>query len=437
MKNRLIAIVGRPNVGKSTLFNRIIRRREAIVHNQPGVTRDRIYAQSDWSGSSFTLVDTGGYLPDSEDVIQRAVLDQAQLAMNEADAIIFMVDVQTGITSIDLEISRYLKRANKKVLLTVNKVDNEQAEVDALEFYQLGVGEPVTISAISGRNVGDFLDRVISLLPASSPETEEADDAIRLAVVGRPNAGKSSFINAILGVDKLIVTDVPGTTRDAIDTPFKYYGEEFLLVDTAGLRRRARVKETIEYYSTLRSLNSIHRCHIVIVIVDAIEGLTDQDQRIIDEAITHKKGIILAINKWDLVEKETNTARDFELLLRESLGDKKFFPIIFISALEKLRVYKIIDIAKSVYAERIKRIQTSKLNDFLQQAIEQYSPADYGKRQVKINYCTQIKSAPPFFAFFSNFPDAIKDNYKKYLENKLREQFGFFGVPITLIFKKK
>jgi len=437
MKKRIVAIVGRPNVGKSTLFNRIIRRREAIVHNKPGVTRDRIYAQADWAGTCFTLVDTGGYLPDSEDVIEKAVLMHVQQAMSEADVIVFMVDAQTGITNIDFEISQYLKRVNKNVLLTVNKVDSEKAEANAMEFYRLGLGEPVTISAISGRKIGDFLDNVIQLLPQESMETEESDNAIRLAVVGRPNVGKSSLINAILGMDKLIVTDIPGTTRDAIDTPLKYYGQDFLLIDTAGLRRRSRVKESIEYYSTIRSLNSIHRCQVAIIMIDAVEGLTDQDKKIIDEAIVHKKGLILAVNKWDLVEKNTNTARDFELILRQGLSGYDFFPIIFISALKKLRVYKIIDIAKSVYEERRKRVKTSKLNDFIKEVIEQYAPADYGKKQVKIKYCTQVKAAPPVFAFFSNFPHAIKENYKRYLENKLREQYGFFGVPLTLVFKEK
>lgn len=437
MKKRIVALVGRPNVGKSTLFNRIIRRREAIVHNIPGVTRDRIYAQTEWAGTTFTLIDTGGYLPESENVIQKAVLMQVQQAMSEANVIVFLVDAQTGITNIDLEISRYLKRVNKKVLLTVNKVDSEKAEANALDFYQLGLGEPVTLSAISGRKVGDFLDDVIELLPPISTKSKEDDNAIRLAVVGRPNVGKSSFINAILGLDKLIVTEIPGTTRDAIDTPFKYYGQDFLLIDTAGLRRRSHVKESIEYYSNIRSLNSIHRCHIAIIIIDAIEGLTDQDRRIIEQAISHKKGIILAINKWDLIEKNTNTARDYELILREELRGQDFLPIIFISALKKTRVYKIIDIAKSVYQERTKRIKTSKLNEFLKGALEQYAPSDYGKKQIKIKYCTQVKTAPPVFAFFANFPHAIKENYKKYLENKLRQQYGFLGVPLTLVFKEK
>jgi GTP-binding protein len=442
MKNKpIVTIVGRPNVGKSTIFNRIIRRREAITDNMPGVTRDRNYAEAEWAGNLFTLIDTGGYLPDSEDVIAQGVFRQVEGAIAEADGIIFLVDAQMGITGVDQEIGKLLIRTEKPVLLVVNKVDNTNNELNIAEFFSLGLGDPVPVSALSGRNMGDFLDEVIKLLPPNSAvadlEAAENDPRVKLAVVGRPNVGKSSLVNAYLGYEKQIVTEIPGTTRDAIDSVLKYYGQEFVLIDTAGIRRRSRVKESIEYYSVIRSLESIHRCDVAMVLIDAVEGLTDQDKKIIEEVITHKKGLILAVNKWDMFEKETNSARQYELNLRKGLRGEKFVPIIFISVFEKQRLFKMLDLVKTIHEERHKRIQTSDLNEFIRRTVDAYPPSDFAGKHVKINYCTQVKTAPPVFTFFMNFPEAIKPNYRKYLENKLREEYGFFGVPLTLTFKRK
>lgn len=441
MKNKpIITLVGRPNVGKSTIFNRIIRRREAITDDMPGVTRDRNYAEADWAGVVFTLIDTGGYMPDNDDAISQGVFRQVEGAITEADGIIFLVDAQMGITGVDQEISKLLIRTEKPVLLAVNKVDNTMNELNIAEFYRLGLGEPMPVSALSGRNMGDFLDAVIALLPETSVTAglETTDDSrVKLAVVGRPNVGKSSLVNAYLGYEKQIVTDIPGTTRDAIDSVFKYYGQEFILIDTAGIRRRSRVKESIEYYSVIRSLESIRRCDVAMVLIDAVEGLTDQDKKIIEEVVNQKKGLILAVNKWDLLEKDTNSARKYELVLREGLRGEKYIPIIFISVFEKQRLFKMLDLVKSIHEERHKRVQTSELNEFIRRTVDAYPPADFAGKHVKINYCTQVKAAPPVFSFFSNFPEAIKANYRKYLENKLREAYGFFGVPLTLVFKKK
>jgi GTP-binding protein len=438
MSKPILAIIGRPNVGKSTLYNRIIRKRDAIVDDQPGVTRDRKYTDTDWNGVNFTLIDTGGYLPDSENLIHQAVLNQVHQAIAEADVIAFLVEVTTGITSIDEVIARILKRSTKQIILTVNKVDNESRELELGEFYKLGLGEPIPISAISGRNIGDFLDRVISLFPDSKGKYEKSEEPeIKIAVVGKPNVGKSSFVNAILGQDKLIVTDIPGTTRDAIDTLFKYYGHRFLLIDTAGLRKRSRVKEAIEYFSTVRSFSSIQRCDVAVVIVDAQDGITDQDKKVIEEAIRFKKGIILAVNKWDLIEKDARTAIEYERDIKDAIPYLNYLPIIFISALTNQRVFKVIEIASSIFQERGKQIKTSELNEFFEPLIKGTPPAAVGGKEIKIKYITQIKTRPPVFAFFCNHPKLIKANYRSFLENKFRQQFGFFGVPLTFVFRRK
>jgi len=438
MSKPILAIIGRPNVGKSTLYNRIVRKRDAIVDNQPGVTRDRKYSDADWSGVNFTLIDTGGYLPDNENLIHKAVLSQVHQAIAEADVIAFLVDVTTGITSVDEEIARILKKSNKQVLLTVNKVDNETREFDLGEFYKLGLGEPVPISAISARRVGDFLDEVIKRFPTSKLKSSESEEAeIKIAVVGKPNVGKSSFVNAVLGQDKLIVTDIPGTTRDAIDTPFQYYGHRFLLIDTAGLRKRSRVKEPVEYYSTVRSLNSIQRCDVAVIIIDALDGVTDQDKTVVNEAIGFKKAILLAVNKWDLVEKNAQTAAEYERKIKEEIPYLNYLPIIFISALTRQRIFKVIEIARAIFEERGKKITTSELNDFFEPIIQSTSPAAVGGKEIKIKYITQVKTNPPVFAFFCNHPTLIKPNYRTFLENRLRERFGFLGVPLTLAFRRK
>lgn len=441
MKQQIVAIIGRPNVGKSTLFNRIIRKREAIVDNISGVTRDLNYADTEWSGIKFSLIDTGGYLQEKEDAIQAAVFQQVQIAIQEADVLLFLGDAVDGLTAIDLEIGRLLQQSDKPVIIAVNKADNPQRELTMAEFFQLGLGEPIPVSALSGRGIGDLLDEIIETFPdkTSSDTTplDESNKEIKLAIIGRPNVGKSSFVNAILGYDKLIVTDIPGTTRDAIDTKFKHYGQELLLIDTAGIRRRSRIKESVEYYSIVRSYESIQRCDVAIILIDAVEGMTDQDQKLIEEVINRKKGIILAVNKWDLVEKDSKTAHQYEELLRKGLGSQNYIPIIFISALKKQRIFRIIELAKLVFEKRYQHIKTSMLNEILQGIIQEYPPPDYGTHQVKIKYCTQVKVAPPVFAFYVNLPEAIKGSYKKYIENKIREKFDFTGVPLTIVFKRK
>ncbi len=438
MSKPILAIIGRPNVGKSTLYNRIIRKRDAIVDDQPGVTRDRKYSDADWSGVNFTLIDTGGYLPGNENLIHQAVLSQVHQAISEADVIAFLVDVTTGITSIDEEITRILKKSNKQILLTVNKVDNETREFDLGEFFKLGLGEPIPISAISARRVGDFLDEVIKRFPGSKLKSSESEGPeIKIAVVGKPNVGKSSFVNAVLGQDKLIVTDIPGTTRDSIDTLFKYYGHRFLLIDTAGLRKRSRVKEAVEYFSTVRSFSSIQRCDVAVIIIDAQDGITDQDKTVIKEAIQFKKAILLAVNKWDLIKKDNRTAGEYERQIKETIPYLNYLPIIFISALTQQRVFKVIEIARSIFEERGKKIKTSELNSYFEPIIQNTPPAAVGGKEVKIKYVTQVKSNPPVFAFFCNHPKLIKANYRSFLENRLREQFGFFGVPLTLAFRRK
>ncbi|OQX87049.1 ribosome biogenesis GTPase Der [candidate division KSB1 bacterium 4484_87] len=437
MKKPILAIIGRPNVGKSTLYNRIIRKRDAIVDDQPGVTRDRKYADADWAGVAFTLIDTGGYLPDKENLIHQAVVNQVHLAVNEADVIVLVLDVTTGITSLDAEVANILKRSNKPVVIAVNKVDNRERELDAMEFYQLGMGDPIPISALGGRNIGDFLDKVVEKFPRLTPEEEKTDETIKIAVVGRPNVGKSSFVNALLGEERHIVTEIPGTTRDAIDSPFKHYGQDFLLIDTAGLRKRSKVKESVEYFSTVRTFAGIHRCDVAVVIIDATEGLTDQDKNIIEEAVKFKKGILLAVNKWDLIEKDTYTAKEFEADIREEIPFASFVPIIFISALTRQRVFKVVESVKNIYQERQKKIKTSELNQYFEPILAQTTPAAVAGKEIKIKYITQVKNRPPIFAFFCNFPDLIKSNYKAFLERKIREQYGFVGVPVTIVFRRK
>lgn len=435
----VVALIGRPNVGKSTLFNRIVRTRDAIVDDMPGVTRDRKIANAEWAGHYFILMDTGGYLPTEEDQIGREVFRQVQEAIQQADLVVFMLDSRTGLTALDEEIAHLLRRSEKNVVLAINKVDSENYELEGAEFYKLGLGEPITLSAISGRKVGDFLDVLISSIPerASDESEKEAEGRIKLAVVGRPNVGKSSLVNVLLGSNKQIVTEIPGTTRDAIDTVFKYHGQEFLLIDTAGLRKRSRVKDSVEFYSTVRSLQSIQRCDVAIVLIDATLGVEVQDKKIMQEAIRLNKGVILAVNKWDLIEKDTNSAHTFELHIRDKFKRVDYLPVLFISALTKQRVFKLIDIAKSVHAERHKTIKTSALNRFLKEVTAHYAPPSMDRKEVKLNYCTQVKAGPPVFAFFSNAPKSIPANYRQYLENQLRTQFGFLGVPLTLVFRQK
>jgi GTP-binding protein len=437
MGRNIVAIVGRPNVGKSTLFNRIIGERDAIVDPQSGVTRDRHYGEAQWNGKKFTVIDTGGYVPESKDVFEAAIREQVWIAIEEADVIVFVVDGIMGVTPLDVEIAKILRQTNKKVVLAVNKIDNEKSEIYTAQFYELGVGEPFPISALHGRKIGDFLDEVVKDLPSVDGEEKNEEDQIKVAIVGQPNVGKSSFVNAVLGENRTIVTDIPGTTRDSIDTQFEYNGNRFLLIDTAGLRKRSKIKESIEFYSAIRALKALQRCDVAVVMLDATCGLERQDLRIIGEAAELKKGIVIAVNKWDLVEKDANTALEYEHALKSRLKVFDYVPVVFISAKTKQRIFKVLDLAKVVHDERAKRIKTSELNKVLFPIVKETPPPAVSGKEIKIKYVTQVKSSPPVFAFFANFPDDIPEHYKRFLENKIRENFGFIGVPLTIIFKRK
>lgn len=436
MKTPIVAIVGRPNVGKSTLFNRLIGKRDAIVDDQSGVTRDRNYSDVEWNGKIFRLIDTGGYVPDSKDLFETAIREQVQLAVNEADTVLFMVDSRAGLLPVEREIFNMLRTSGKKFLVIVNKVDSEKFESSANEFYNLGVDNIFAVSALVGRNIGDLLDVIVEPFPVRN-QIEE-DKTIKIAIVGRPNVGKSSLTNALLGEDRSIVTDVPGTTRDSLDSTLKYYGQELILVDTAGLRKKKKVQESVEYFSTLRSLKAISEADVVIILVDATVGFDKQDQKIIDEAERRKKGIILAVNKWDLIEKVTNTSRELELDIKQKLGALDYVPIIFISALTKQRIYKLVDLCIRLYNERNKKISTSDLNEKLMAEIDRFPPPATGTgKEIKIKYITQGGDKYPVFLFFSNFPKYVPDNYKRFLENTIRKIFGFEGIPLTLSFRQK
>lgn len=432
----ILAIVGRPNVGKSTLFNRLVGGRDAIVHDEPGVTRDRHYASAEWAGKSFTLIDTGGFVPDSDDVFEQAIREQAQIAIAEASAVMFVVDASTGVTPLDTDIANILRKSKKRIYLIVNKVDNGEKEPEAAPFFRLGLGEPFSISALGGRNIGDFLDLVTGHLPQEDADAV-ADPRLKLAIVGKPNVGKSSLVNVLIGKKRNIVTPIPGTTRDSIDSILHYQDEDIVLIDTAGLRRKSRVKESVEFYSTLRSLKSIDRCDVAILLVDAESGVDKQDLRIMEIIAERHCGIVLAANKWDAVEKDDQTAKAYEKALRDLLRIYDYVPIVFISALKKQRVFKAIDIAKTVYAEQNKRIATNKLNSVMLKVIGETQPSSSSGKEIKLNYVTQVKTNPPAFAFFANEPMLVQDKYKRFLERKLRENFGYIGVPLSLYFRKK
>lgn len=432
----IVAIVGRPNVGKSTFFNRLIQRREAIVDAVSGVTRDRHYGKSDWNGREFSLIDTGGYVKGSDDVFEAEIDKQVELAIDEADAIIFMVDVETGVTGMDEDVARLLRKVTKPVFLVVNKVDNAKRAEDAVEFYALGLGEYYTIASINGSGTGDLLDAIVEALPEQEEE-EEAEELPRFAVVGRPNAGKSSFINALIGEDRYIVTDIAGTTRDAIDTKYNRFGFEFNLVDTAGIRRKSKVKEDLEFYSVMRSVRAIEHSDVCILVLDATRGFDGQVQNIFWLAERNRKGIVILVNKWDLVEKETNSAKEYEKRIRKEIEPFTDVPIVFISVLNKQRIFKAIETAVEVYQNRAKKIKTSVLNEVLLPIIENYPPPAYKAKYVKIKFITQLPTPQPQFAFFCNLPQYVKEPYKRFLENKLREHFDFKGVPISVYMRKK
>ncbi|UNZ00205.1 ribosome biogenesis GTPase Der [Zhouia spongiae] len=431
----IVAIVGRPNVGKSTLFNRLIQRREAIVDSVSGVTRDRHYGKADWNGREFSLIDTGGYVVGSDDIFEQEIDKQVELAIDEADVLIFVVDVEVGITGMDEDVAKLLRQSQKPVFVAVNKVDDATREANAVEFYGLGLGDYYTISSINGSGSGELLDAVVEALPEYEEATDE--ELPRFAVVGRPNAGKSSFINALIGEDRYIVTDIAGTTRDSIDTRYNRFGFEFNLVDTAGIRRKAKVKEDLEFYSVMRSVRAIEHSDVCLLVLDATRGFEGQDSNIFWLAERNKKGIVILINKWDLVEKETNTVRDFERKIRKEIEPFTDVPIIFMSALTKQRIYKAIETAVEVYKSRSKKISTSKLNNTMLPLIEKTPPPAAKGKYVKIKYCTQLPTPTPQFAFFANLPQYIKDPYRRFVENKLRENFDFNGVPIQVYFRKK
>ena len=431
----IVAIVGRPNVGKSTFFNRLIKRREAIVDAVSGVTRDRHYGKTDWNGVSFSVIDTGGYLAGSDDSFEKEINKQVALAIDEADAIIFMVNVEEGLTGMDEAVAELLRKCHKPILVAVNKVDSNNRRNDMHEFYALGFEHLYALSSVNGSGTGELLDDLVALLPEK--EKQEENTLPRFAVVGRPNAGKSSFINALIGEDRYIVTDIAGTTRDAIDTKYNRFGFEFNLVDTAGIRRKAKVKEDLEFYSVMRSIRAIEHSDVCILMLDATRGFESQDANIFWLAQRNRKGIVILVNKWDLVEKENNTAKQYEASIRKEIEPFTDVPILFVSALNKQRIYKAIETAVAVYNNRTKRIPTRKLNEMMLPIIENYPPPAIKGKYIKIKFCTQLPTPMPQFAFFANLPQYVRDPYRRFIENKLRENFDFNGVPIDVYFRQK
>lgn len=434
--SNIVAIVGRPNVGKSTLFNRLLERREAIVDSTAGVTRDRHYGKSDWNGVEFTVIDTGGYEVNTEDVFQEEISKQVQLAIDEATSIVFMLNVEEGLTDTDYEIYEMLRRSNKPVYITVNKVDSAKEELAATEFYQLGIEEYFTLSSATGSGTGELLDKIVKDFPTTDYK-DPFEGLPKITIAGRPNVGKSTLTNALLDVERNIVTDVAGTTRDSIQTLYNKFGHEFVLVDTAGMRRKSKVNEDLEFYSVMRSIRSIEYSDVVIIMVDATLGWESQDMNILGLAQKNRKGIVILVNKWDLVEKETNTTRDFEAAIRHKIGQFSDIPILFISALTKQRILKAVEVAMQVYEDRKKKIKTSKLNEVMLPVFEAMPPPAIKGKYIKIKYCVQLPTPSPQFVFFCNLPQYVKEPYKRFTENQLRKHFGFTGVPIEVYFRQK
>lgn len=434
--SNIAAIVGRPNVGKSTLFNRLTQERKAIIHESSGVTRDRHYGKTEWNGVEFSLIDTGGYVKGSDDVFEGEIRKQVEIAIDEADVIIFVVDVKTGITDLDEAVAKLLRKVKKPIFLAVNKVDNTVLQYDANEFYKLGLKNLFNISSINGSGTGDLLDDVVKAFP-NKEEFEEETELPRFAVVGRPNAGKSSLINSLIGEERNIVTDVSGTTRDSINTHYNKYGHNFILVDTAGIRKRAKVNENIEFYSVMRAIRAIENSDVCLLMIDAQRGVEAQDLSIYSLIQKNNKGVVVLINKWDLAEKETNTIKQYEKEIREKLAPFNDVPIVFVSALTKQRIFKALEYAIEVYKNRKQKIPTSELNRIMLEEIENYGPPAHKGKYIKIKFVTQLPTHAPSFAFFCNLPKYIKDSYKRYLENKLREHFNFTGVPLNLFFRNK
>lgn len=431
------AIVGRPNVGKSTLFNRITEERKAIVHESAGVTRDRHYGTGIWNGMEFNLIDTGGYVTGSGDAFEAEIRKQVLTALSEADVVIYMTDVSSGITADDDMVAQILRKANKPIIPVINKVDNNALLLETAEFYKLGLGQFYPISSTNGAGTGDFLDALIEAFPKKDNQAEEEEEIPRFAVVGRPNAGKSLFVNALLGENRNIVTPISGTTRDSINTRYKKFGKDFLLIDTAGLRKKAKVNEDVEFYSTMRSVRAIENSDVCLLIVDAEQGFEAQDQNILNLIIKNKRGVVILINKWDLIEKDNHTTVEFQRTIKQKIAPFNDVPILFISALEKQRLLKAIETAEKVYHARKRKIKTAVLNKAVQAYIQKNPPPAFRGRHIKIKYAAQLPTYAPNFAFYCNYPDHIPEAYRRYLENKLREDFDFNGVPIELFFRKK
>ena len=433
--NNIVAIVGRPNVGKTTIFNRLTQTRQAITDEVSGVTRDRHYGKSEWNGKEFSVIDTGGYVEGSNDIFEKEIRKQVELAIDEANVILFLVDAKDGITDLDQSVAQLLRRTEKKVILVANKVDNTQLLNEAVEFYNLGMGDYIPIASISGSGTGEMLDELVKHFVED--KAEEDLGIPKFAVIGRPNVGKSSFINALIGKEQNIVTEIAGTTRDSLNTPFNKFGFDFILVDTAGLRKKRNVHENLEFYSVMRSVRAIEHSDVCVLMVDATRGFEAQDQRIFHIADRNKKGVVILVNKWDLVEKETGTTKDMEEHIRKKIAPFSDVPILFVSALNKQRLLKGLETAIHVYNNRMQKISTSKLNDVMLPLIEQNPPPALKGKYIRIKFCTQLPTSTPTFAFFANLPQYIKDPYKRFIENKLRENFDFSGVPIQIYFRKK
>jgi GTPase len=433
-----LAIVGRPNVGKSTFFNRLLEQRKAIVDDTSGVTRDRQYGVADWNGKSFNVIDTGGFVPRSEDVFEIEIAKQVLIAVEEANAMLFMVDAATGITDLDEAMADILRRTAKPVFLVVNKVDNHERLLEATEFYRLGFDNIFFISSVSGSGTGELLDAVAALITDDeAAETEQQAALPKFAIIGQPNVGKSSLLNALVGKERTIVSEIAGTTRDTIHTHYNLFQKEFILIDTAGIRRKTKVHEDLEFYSVIRAIKAMDEADVCLLVLDAEKGITAQDLNIFSLAARKGKGIVLLVNKWDVMEKQTNTARDYEETLKQRLAPFTDVPILFISALEKVRIHKAIEVALEVYESKQRKVPTSQLNDIMLKAIESYHPPVVRGNPIKIKYVTQLPTHVPSFAFFCNFPDEVKQPYKNYLENQLRQNFNFTGVPVRLFFRKK
>lgn len=435
--SNIVAIVGRPNVGKSTLFNRLLERREAIVDSTAGVTRDRHYGKSDWNGVEFTVIDTGGYEVSTEDVFQEEISKQVELAVDEATSIIFMMNVEEGLTDTDQEMFEMLRRSGKPVYIVVNKVDSAKEELPATEFYQLGIEKYYTLSSATGSGTGELLDDIVKDFP--NREYKDPFEGLpRITIAGRPNVGKSTLTNALLDVDRNIVTDIAGTTRDSIETLYNKFGHEFVLVDTAGMRRKSRVNENLEFYSVMRSVRAIENSDVVIIMVDATQGWESQDMNIFGIAQKNRKGIVIVVNKWDLVEdKKTNTMRDFEAAIKNKIGQFTDIPVLFVSALTKQRILKAVETAMEVFENRKKKIKTSQLNEVMLPVFENNPPPALKGKYIKIKYCVQLGTPSPQFVFFCNLPQYVKEPYKRFTENQLRKHFGFTGVPIEVYFRQK